>query len=501
MYSDEEKARYIQIMWYEGLTARAAAEKFGNSPGQKTLLKWLKEVERGELVVERPKVPGACEHRPHKHYPEETKAEAIRRFLQGDRPVHIARSLGISDTDLIRAWVKKYLENSKMSNRSTKGTPLQKGSSDMTTDEQSAAQIKALKEKNAQLKRELEREQKELEREQKELEHERMMFRSVLEVFRDPKAEDLPKLSTRVLVGFAEKLRQDFGISLKTILSTTNISKSTYEYNRKKLAEPTKRLNDHAFDEAVRCAFKKSNATYGYRRLRAYMMQEGLSVPEKRLRASMHRQNLVAHCARRHPGYHSYKGELDGAHLSNLLINEYGRHNFSADAPNRKWLTDMSELRASDGRLYLSVIIDCFDGCCISWAISEHPNMELALSTLMPALDGLSCSEKPLLHSDRGNLYQAHSWDDACKDKTLRSMSRKAHPQDNAACESFFGFLKCELYYPLKLERLSCEELKEQLDSYIRWYDEDRLKAFKEKDGTTHYETIDGRRKRLGLTV
>lgn len=494
MYSDEEKARYIQIMWYEGLSAAAAARKFGNAPGQKTLLKWLKEVESGELVVERPKVPGACEHHPHKHYPKATKKEAIKRALRGDRPVYIARSLGISNPGLISEWVKKYLENSKMSNRSTKETPLQKGSSDMTTDKQSAAQIKELKEKNAQLKRELEREQK-------ELEHERMMFRSVLEVFRDPKAEDLPKLSTRVLVGFAEKLRQDFGISLKTILSTTNISKSTYEYNRKKLAEPAKRTSDHAFDEAVLAAFKKSNATYGYRRLRAHMMREGLNVPEKRLRASMRRQHLVAHCARRHPGYHSYKGELDGAHLSNLLVNEYGRHNFGADAPNQKWLTDVSELRASDGRLYLSVIIDCFDGRCISWSISEHHDMELGLSTLWPALDGLSSSERPLLHSDRGVLYQARSWDDACKDKTLRSMSRKAHPQDNAACESFFGFLKCELYYPLKLERLSCEELKEQLDIYIRWYDEDRLKAFKEKDGTTHYETIDGRRKRLGLTV
>lgn len=486
MYSDEEKVHYLEMMWAEGLTPGGAEKKWGR-PSRGVLSKWLKEAEEGKLDVQRPQLPGACQHIKWQRYPAETKAEAIRRTLAGEKPANIARSLGIQNGDIITDWVHKLLKSYNMGSWSAVAAPKEKGPDPMPTQDEKDQKIKELEEENDWLA--------------EQLEHEHMLFRSVLEVMRDPKAEGLPKHSMRAFVGCAEKLRKDCGISLKTILSITNISKSTYEYNRKKLTQTNPEKDLEALDKAVAAAFEKSHGTYGYRRIYALLRQEGMNVSYLRIRGSMHRQNLFPHCAKKHPGYRSYKGEVSDANPLNLLVNKYGGHDFGAEAPNQKWLTDVSEIKAADGRLYLSVIIDCFDGRCISWAISEHPNSELVLTSLESALVGLRAGEEPLLHSDRGMLYQRSSWSDACKGKVQRSMSRKGHPQDNASCESFFGFLKCEFYYPLQNKRLNRKELKEQIDSYIRWYNESRLRAFKEPDGTTHYETIDGRRRRLGLTV
>ncbi|CRM39153.1 putative transposase OrfB [Pseudomonas sp. 35 E 8] len=170
--------------------------------------------------------------------------------------------------------------------------------------------------------------------------------------------------------------------------------------------------------------------------------------------------------------YGSYLGEISPA-PENLL-----NRNFTALAPNEKWLTDISEFQIPAGKVYLSPMIDCFDGKVISWSIGTRPDAELVNTMLDAAVETVASNDKrPVVHSDRGAHYRWPGWLSRIADaKLIRSMSRKGCSPDNAACEGFFGRLKTELFYPRNWQSTSIEQFIQALDSYIRWYNEKRIK-------------------------
>ena len=105
------------------------------------------------------------------------------------------------------------------------------------------------------------------------------------------------------------------------------------------------------------------------------------------------------------------------------------------------------------------------------------------------------------LHSDRGWHYRTPDWVRACGEAGVeRSMSRKGHSPDNAACEGFFGRLKVEFFHGRDWRGVSAERFAAEFAEWIRWYREGRLKAFDE-GGRKVYDTIAGRRRRLGLAA
>ena len=105
------------------------------------------------------------------------------------------------------------------------------------------------------------------------------------------------------------------------------------------------------------------------------------------------------------------------------------------------------------------------------------------------------------LHSDRGWHYRTPDWVAGCAAAGVtRSMSRRGHSPDNAACEGFFGRLKVEFFFGRDWRGWTAEAFIAELSAYIRWYREGRLKAFRE-GGRTVYDTIRGRRRRLGLAA
>ena len=105
------------------------------------------------------------------------------------------------------------------------------------------------------------------------------------------------------------------------------------------------------------------------------------------------------------------------------------------------------------------------------------------------------------LHSDRGWHYRTPDWVRACGEAGVeRSMSRKGHSPDNAACEGFFGRLKVEFFHGRDWRGVSAARFAAELAEWIRWYREGRLKAFDE-GGRKVYDTIAGRRRRLGLAA
>lgn len=194
-------------------------------------------------------------------------------------------------------------------------------------------------------------------------------------------------------------------------------------------------------------------------------------ISEKVVRRLMRQGCLVA-ARRKRRRYRSYIGEISAAPEN--IINR----DFQATAPNEKWLTDISEFHIPAGKVYLSPMIDCFDGMVVSWSIGTSPDAELVNTMLDAAIETVSQNHnKPIVHSDRGGHYRWPGWISRIADaKLTRSMSRKACSPDNAACEGFFGRLKTEMFYPRDWRSTTITQFVEALDDYIRWYNEKRIK-------------------------
>lgn len=185
----------------------------------------------------------------------------------------------------------------------------------------------------------------------------------------------------------------------------------------------------------------------------------------------MKQEGLVAATAKRRR-YGSYLGEISPA--PDNVINR----DFRATAPNKKWLKDITEFQIPAGKVYLSPMIDCFDGMVVSWSIGTRPDAALVNSMLDAAVETVASSDdRPVLHSDRGAHYRWPGWlSRIANAQLIRSMSRKACCPENAACEGFFGRLKTELFYPRNWQTTSLEQFIQTLDAYIRWYNDKRIK-------------------------
>ena len=144
---------------------------------------------------------------------------------------------------------------------------------------------------------------------------------------------------------------------------------------------------------------------------------------------------------------------------------------------NEKWLTDITEFAIPSGKVYLSPIVDCFDGLLVNWNISTSPDALLVNSMLDDAAKLLSIGEKPIIHSDRGVHYRWPGWIDRMKKNGfIRSMSKKGCSPDNSACEGVFGRIKNEMFYNADWSGVNISEFIGILNDYLYWYNEKRIK-------------------------
>lgn len=252
------------------------------------------------------------------------------------------------------------------------------------------------------------------------------------------------------------------------LLARLGLARSSHVHHRARITLEDKYIPvRHTMKEA----FESNHRCYGYRRRRACMPRHSISISEKVVRRLMKQEALVVPKLKRRR-YSSYLGEISPA-PENII-----KRDVQASAPNEKWLTDITEFHIRAGKVYLSPIIDCFDGLVISWAIGAKPDADLVNTMLDAAVETIADSEaRPIIHSDRGGHYRWPGWlerIDAAK--LVRSMSRKASSQDNAACEGFFGRLKTEFFYPRDWRALTAAQFIDEVDAYIRWYNETRIK-------------------------
>jgi transposase InsO family protein len=259
------------------------------------------------------------------------------------------------------------------------------------------------------------------------------------------------------------ELRHKFDLEL--LLNLTNMARSSFYYRRKQITLPDKYQEIKAFIKAI---YQRHKGRYGYRRITDELQNKGIIINHKTVLRLMKILGLKS--VIRVKKYRSYKGQ-QGKIAPNIL-----ERNFKAAAPNQKWATDITEFNVSGNKLYLSPIIDLFNQEIVSYELTERPVFNQVVMMLKKAFKKIPNNTNLMLHSDQGWQYQMKQYQHLLKEKGItQSMSRKGNCLDNAIIENFFGILKSELFYLKKYK--SIDQLKKEINEYIIYYNNDRIKS------------------------
>lgn len=429
-YSPEQKLTAVEHWQEHGCNYARTARALGY-PGRTLLRQWCRET-----------APEECKRRKSVvQLSREQKESAVVELCAGkgsDR--EIALRYGTSRTT-VRRWKKELLgeEYDAMPSRKRAEHP----------DDKDAliAEVESLK---AQIDR---------------LSLERDILEGTIEILKKDPGVNPANLSNKEKAILIDALKEAYPLTV--LLALLEMAKSSYFYQSHARDAPDK------YEECrtrIRGIFDENGHRYGYRRIHALLAREGIRISEKIVRRVMKEDGLEV-IAKKNRKYNSYKGEVTPA-APNLL-----ERDFSADQPNIKWLTDITEFHIPAGKIYLSPVIDCFDGLAVSWTIGTSPDANLANDMLDLAAGTLGNGERPIVHSDRGGHYRWRGWIERMEKYGLtRSMSKKGCSPDNSACEGFFGRLKNEMFYGKSWQGVGAEEFIDILDGYIHWYNETRIK-------------------------
>lgn len=215
------------------------------------------------------------------------------------------------------------------------------------------------------------------------------------------------------------------------------------------------------------------NDTYGRVRMREALLlkkeQDGLDIeiPEERTIYRIMQKIGISHRPRKPKGL--TKADKKAQKSDDLL-----KRNFRSDEPNKKCVTDITELKASDGKLYVSAIFDCFDLLVCGLAMETNMKASLCTETVSNALELHPELTGSIIHSDRGSQYTSDEY--RCKiaiyglKQSMNSAGGRCH--DNARCESMWARMKVELFYSRKdkPENYTIEELKTKIWRYYMSY-------------------------------
>lgn len=203
---------------------------------------------------------------------------------------------------------------------------------------------------------------------------------------------------------------------------------------------PSQRLEvDEALLAKIQQEYRISRGTYGSPRIHAALRNQGVKCGRKRVARLMRLHKMTGRKRqRRHPVTTQRDGNAVPA--PNLLNQE-----FSAPAPNQKWVSDITYIETAEGWLYLAAILDLFSRKVVGWAMADHMQASLVEEALKMALRQRQPEAGPLHHSDQGRQYTSATYQGRLANSDcLVSMSRVGNCYDNAAMESFFGTLKTE---------------------------------------------------------
>ncbi|WP_148676961.1 IS3 family transposase [Klebsiella michiganensis] len=326
-----------------------------------------------------------------KRYPEEFKIEAVKQVVdRGYSVASVATRLDIT-THSLYAWIKKY------------------GPDSSTNKEQSDAQA------------EIRRLQKELKR----VTDERDIFK---------KSRGVLRKAVRLRYAFIRDNSCCWPVRLLCRVLDVHPS-GFYAW----LQQPHSQHHqaDLRLTGQIKQFWLESGCVYGYRKIHLDLRDSGQQGGVNRVWRLMKRAGIKAQVGYRSP--RARKGEASIVSPNRL------QRQFNPDAPDERWVTDITYIRTHEGWLYLAVVVDLFSRKIIGWSMQTRMTKDIVLNALLMAVWRRNPQKKVLVHSDQGSQYTSHEWQSFLKSHGLEgSMSRRGNCHDNAVAESFFQLLKRE---------------------------------------------------------
>lgn len=238
---------------------------------------------------------------------------------------------------------------------------------------------------------------------------------------------------------FIESCRGDYPVNL--MCRVLGLSRpGYYAWRTREPSEQAKRRE--SIGQRLETLYHCFRRRYGARRLTVELNDEGIACSENYVADVMRERGLKALNGK---GFR-YQRRVES--MTQVKENVLGR-NFSSEAPNRKWVADITYIKVGRSWAYLAVVLDLFSRKIVGWSLESHMRESLVLEALEMALQRRAYTDGLLLHSDRGVQYRGIEYQQWLRDLCfVPSMSRKGNCWDNAVMESFFARLKVELIYP-----------------------------------------------------
>ncbi|EOJ6112064.1 IS3 family transposase [Escherichia coli] len=368
-----------------------------------------------------------------KRYPEEFKTEAVKQVVdRGYSVASVATRLDIT-THSLYAWIKKY------------------GPDSSTNKEQSDAQA------------EIRRLQKELKRVTDE--------RDIL------KKGGVLRKAVRLRYAFIRDNSCCWPVRL--LCRVLDVHPSGF-YAWLQQPHSQRHQADLRLTGQIKQFWLESGCVYGYRKIHLDLRDSGQQCGVNRVWRLMKRVGIKAQVGYRSP--RARKGEASIVSPNRL------QRQFNPDAPDERWVTDITYIRTHEGWLYLAVVVDLFSRKIIGWSMQSRMTKDIVLNALLMAVWRRNPEKKVLVHSDQGSQYTSHEWQSFLKSHGLEgSMSRRGNCHDNAVAESFFQLLKRERIK--KKIYGTREEARSDIFDYIEmFYNSKRRHGSSDQMSPTEYE-------------
>ncbi|EED9865943.1 MULTISPECIES: IS3 family transposase [Enterobacterales] len=369
-----------------------------------------------------------------KRYPEEFKTEAVKQVVdRGYSVSSVATRLDIT-THSLYAWIKKY------------------GPDSSTNKEQSDAQA------------EIRRLQKELKR----VTDERDIFK---------KSRGVLRKAVRLRYAFIRDNSCCWPVRL--LCRVLDVHPSGF-YAWLQQPHSQRHQADLRLTGQIKQFWLESGCVYGYRKIHLDLRDSGQQCGVNRVWRLMKRVGIKAQVGYRSP--RARKGEASIVSPNRL------QRQFNPDAPDERWVTDITYIRTHEGWLYLAVVVDLFSRKIIGWSMQSRMTKDIVLNALLMAVWRRNPEKQVLVHSDQGSQYTSHEWQSFLKSHGLEgSMSRRGNCHDNAVAESFFQLLKRERIK--KKIYGTREEARSDIFDYIEmFYNSKRRHGSSEQMSPTEYE-------------
>ncbi|MDX7031842.1 MULTISPECIES: IS3 family transposase [Enterobacter cloacae complex] len=369
-----------------------------------------------------------------KRYPEEFKTEAVKQVVdRGYSVASVATRLDIT-THSLYAWIKKY------------------GPDSSTNKEQSDAQA------------EIRRLQKELKR----VTDERDIFK---------KSRGVLRKAVRLRYAFIRDNTCCWPVRL--LCRVLDVHPSGF-YAWLQQPHSQRHQADLRLTGQIKQFWLESGCVYGYRKIHLDLRDSGQQCGVNRVWRLMKRVGIKAQVGYRSP--RARKGEASIVSPNRL------QRQFNPDAPDKRWVTDITYIRTHEGWLYLAVVVDLFSRKIIGWSMQSRMTKDIVLNALLMAVWRRNPQKQVLVHSDQGSQYTSHEWQSFLKSHGLEgSMSRRGNCHDNAVAESFFQLLKRE-----RIKKKSYgtrEEARSDIFDYIEmFYNSKRRHGSSDQMSPTEYE-------------